>query len=314
MKNVVAKLQVNKDFFKNHKAIPFTLTKDSLHKEIISWNTAVRFYPEDMKDINIRLNYLMNNIKEVGLDDMIMPDQPSKDELVEETHEITFEELSSYYDSDIVNKEGSIWNIDKNYTSVFITKNTRDRIKEKYNRSVSLVFPAADCAVVRYYDKEKDIIGITHSDAVQTGSNIIKDMTDYMKNHFNSNLDNIEVYVGAFAYDDWIYNGAPKCMYDKDSEGNNIGINKEWKDYIDDLGDNKYLIHYGDKIYDQIVNSGINKENIYFSDDNTLFNKKYFSKSRSVNEGEREGRNLFGITFDTEEVIENKENSGIKIQ
>ena len=69
-----------------------------------------------------------------------------------------------------------------------------------------------------------------------------------------------------------------------------------------------------DKIFDQINQSGIPKENIYFSDDNTLFNRNYFSNSRSKNEGERQGRNLFGITFASDEIIENKEKSGIKLQ
>lgn len=314
MKNVVGKLQVNSDYFNNHKAVPFTLTKNSLNTEIISWNTKDIYYPSNMQDANIRLSYLMNNAKQAGLDDMAMPDQPSKEKTQEKTHEITFEEFSSYYDSDMVKKQGSIWNIDKLYTSIFITKETNDKIKEKYNRNVSLVCPAADCAVVRYYDKEKQIIGITHSDAVHTGNNIIKDMTEYMKNHFKSNLEDIEVYVGAFAYDDWIYDGEPKFMYEKDKEGNVIGLNKEWKNYIESIGNNKYKIHYGDKIFDQINQSGIPKENIYFSDDNTLFNRNYFSNSRSKNEGERQGRNLFGITFASDEIIENKEKSGIKLQ
>lgn len=312
MKNVVKRLKVNEEFFKTHKAIPFTLTKYALGKEIISWNTAIRFYPEDMKDPTIRLNYLMNNAKKAGIDDMAMPDQPSKVE--EEAHEITLEEFSSYYDSDTYKKDGTIWNINKNYTSIFITKETRDKIKEKYDRSVSLVYPAADCAVVRYYDKEKDIIGLTHSDAAHTGSNIINDMTEYMKNHFKSNLENVEVYVGAFAYDDWTYDRTPDFMYDKDKDGNKLGINKEWKEYIEKVSDNNYIIHYGDKIFDQIKNSGIDKENIYFSDDNTLFNNNYFSNSRSHNKGEKQGRNLIGISFDQENIIENKEKTGIKIQ
>ena len=195
-----------------------------------------------------------------------------------------------------------------------MTKETRDIIKERYNRSVSLVYPAADCAVVRYYDKEKDIIGLTHSDAAKTGSNIIGNMTNYMKEHFNSNLNDIEVYVGAFAYDDWIYNEPPKFMHTRDAEGNITGLNEEWKNYIEELDGNQYKIHYGDKIFDQLKNSGIKEDNIYFSDDNTLFNKSYYSHSRSINTGEREARNLFGITFDTEKIVENKENTGVKLQ
>lgn len=312
MKNIVKKIIINNEFFSTHNAIPFSLNKKSINNgEIISWNTAARFYPEDMQDSSIRIKYIMDNAKRVGLDDMVMPDQPSMDKLIEACHEITIDEFSSYYESDITKRQGTIWNIDKMYTSIFMTKQTRDAIKAKYNRSVSLVYPAADCAVVRYYDKEKDIIGLTHSDAAKTGNNIIQDMSEYMKNHFNSNLENVEVYVGAFAYDDWIYNNPPKFMYDIDKEGNITGLNKEWNGYIEDLENNKFKIKYGDKIFDQIRNSGISVDNIYFSDDNTLSDKRYFSNARSINQGERQGRNLFGITFDTDEVIKNSIDSGV---
>ena len=50
MKNVVGKLQVNSDYFNNHKAVPFTLTKNSLNTEIISWNTKDIYYPSNMQD------------------------------------------------------------------------------------------------------------------------------------------------------------------------------------------------------------------------------------------------------------------------
>ena len=313
MKKIVKRLIVNEEYFEDHKAIPFTLNKETLKGDnIITWTTIARFFPDDMKDRTTRLNYIMNNVHKVGIDDMLMPDQPAKPE--EECHELTVEDFSNYYESEQAKKDGTIWLIDKNYTSVFMTKETRDIIKEKYGRSVSLVYPAADCAVVRYYDKEKDIIGLTHSDAKRTGKNIIKNMTDYMKEHFNSNLDDIEVYVNAIAYDDWTYDKEPDFMYDKDKDGNVIGPNKEWEGYIEKVADDNYKIHYGDKIYDQISKSGIKEDNIYFSDDNTLFNKSYFSRSRSMNTGEREARNLFGITFDTEKIVENQEKTGVKLQ
>ena len=305
MKKIVKRLIVNEEYFEDHKAIPFTLNKDTLANEnIISWSTKVDFFPKEMKDRATRLNYIMNNVHKVGIDDMLMPDQPAPPE--SKCHELTVEDFSNYYESEQAKNDGT--------TSVFMTKETRDIIKEKYNRSVSLVYPAADCAVVRYYDKKKNIIGLTHSNAERTGSNIIGDMTNYMKEHFNSNLNDIEVYVNAIAYDDWVYTGAPPFMHNRDAEGNITGLNEEWKNYIEELGDNKYKIHYGDKIFDQINKSGISEDNIYFSDDNTLFNKSYFSNSRSYNTGEKGGLNLFGITFDTEKIVENKENTGVKLQ
>ena len=173
---------INQEYLHTHSAIPFTLNRFiKKGKEVYSWNTASRFFPEEMKDAPIRIKYLMDNLKEVGLDDIAMPDQPKDDKLVEKCHEITFDEFCEYYDSDTYKNQGTIWNIEKNYTAIFMTKETHDKIKEKYNRSVSLVYPAADCAVVRYYDNKKEVIGLTHSDGYYTGRNIVNDMTKYMQ-------------------------------------------------------------------------------------------------------------------------------------
>lgn len=309
----VKKIDINSDYLLTHCAVPFTLNKKTSKdksKDIYSWNTASRFYPDEMKDGEIRLRYLRDNLESVGLDDVAMPDQPQGDKLVEDCHEITFEEFCSYYDSDRVKKDETIWNIEKNYTSIFMTKETFDRIKEKYGRKVALVYPAADCAVVRYYDRKKEVVGLTHSNGYYTGLNEVGNMTKYMLSHFGSSLEDIEVFVGAHAREDWEYTGIPIFAVIKDEEGNIISYRGNWDEYIEALGDNRYLLHYGDMLFDQLVESGIDKDNIYFSPENTLFNKDYFSHARSVIEGEKEGRNLFGITFDPEDVVEDKNNIG----
>lgn len=320
MKNEINNLRINEEYLNSHRAIPFTLSKKLKGVEVHTWNTNQAFFPEEMKNkkegevvINnspIRMKYFMDNVKEVGLDDLAMPDQPKGEKLVEDCHEITFEEFVEYYESDTAKKQGTIWNVDKNYTAIFMTKDTFDKIQEKYHRSISLVFPAADCAVVRYYDKDKEIIGLTHSDGWYTGENIVGKMTEYMKEHFQSDIEKLEVYVGAFAKEDWEYTGLPNFAVNKDEEGNILSYHGDWSDYIESIGDNKYKLHYGDMLYNQLVQSGILKDNIYFSPENTLFNKEYFSHSRSVVEQEKEGRNLFGITFDKEKVVDNSKETG----
>ena len=305
MNNTVKALEINEEYLLKHRAVPFTLNKKTTGTYIYSWNTAPRFYPEDMKDSLVRIRYLFDNIKKVGLDDLAMPDQPKEDSLLEECHEITFDEISSYFESEIYKKQGTIWNIDKPYNAIFQTQETHDKIKEKYGKSISLVYPCADCAVVRFYDSKKQIVGLTHSDAVHTTSNIIGQCIVYMQKHFDSNLEDIEVFVGNFAKDGWKYDRIPDFAYNDTK----TGLNDSWKDYIKQEGDN-YIINYGDKIYDQIKESGINTDNIYYDPSNTLFDDDYFSNSRSYNsrvEGKptyREGRNLMGITFDSDKLVE----------
>ena len=320
MNHTVKKLNVNNEYLQTHNAIPFTLNKKLKGKEVYSWNTVQGFFPEEMRDSKevsnrkLRIQYFMDNAKTAGLDDLAMPDQPKGDKLIEACHEITFEEFNNYYESKTAKDEGTIWNVDKNYTAIFMTKETHDKIKEKYHRSVSLVYPAADCAVVRFYDKEQEIIGLTHSNGYYTGENIIGKMTEYMKEHFHSDIDTLEAYVGAFAHEDWVYTNIPKFTYNEDKEGNFSSWRGNWSKYIEGLGDNKYKLHYGDMIYDQLIDSGIKKDNIYFSPENTLFDSNYFSHSRSATTGEKEGMNLIGITFDTENVIHNSDEVGTKLR
>ena len=299
--------------------VVFTLNKHTTNKEIISWNTAPRFYPEDMKAASIRIGYMLDNARLVGLDDLAMPDQPTDEKLIEECHELTLEEILGYYKTDIAEREGSLWNVEKNYSAIFMRRETFEEVQKLTGREVSLVFPCADCAVARFYDPEHDVIGITHSDAIHTTREIIPKSVRFMQEHFGTDVSKLEVFVGAFASEGWTYDKLPAFSLEKDESGNTVGLNKVWQGYIVLDGD-KYIINYGELIYDQIASTGVELENISFSPDNTLFNDNYFSNSRSFNSRVngvatyREGRNLMGITFGKEKVLESKDAQNVIIR
>ena len=296
MKRITKELNYNEEMLENLGVIPFTLKKDSLKDEyIISWTTSPRYYGEDMKDSRKRINYVFGNTKKVGLDEMVVPDQLAD---AETCHEITYDEIVDAYKSDLAHKEGTLWNAPKNYDSVFMTRETHFQVSEDFGRSISLVFPAADCAIVRLYDKKKDVIGITHSDIAHTTKNIVGSMVEYMKDHFKSDPKDIVVFVGAFAQDGMIWDKYPPFAE------NNPEV---WKDYIEKIDDTHYDIKYGDKLYDQLIESGLSEDNIYFDKDNTVKDENYFSNNRFKLLNEREGRNLFGITFDSLPVYESIE-------
>ena len=289
-------LKYNEEMLESLGVIPFTLRKDSLNDTyIISWTTSPRFFGEDMKESTKRVNYVFSNAKKVGLDEMVMPDQPKDGETC---HEITYEEVEEAYKTDKAHTEGTLWNVEKKYDAVFMTRETHFKVMEDYGRSMSLVYPAADCAVIRMYDKNKDVIGLTHSDIAHTTKNIIGDMVQYMEEHFGSNPEDIMVFVGAFAKEGMIWDKYPPFAEQ----------NPEiWSKYIEKVDDNHYNILYGDKIYDQIVESGLSNENVFFDPDNTVKDENYFSNNRFKLLNERDGRNLFGITFDSLPVYENLE-------
>lgn len=286
----------NKEALETLGVIPFTLRKDSLKdQQVISWTTTPRYYSAEMKESKKRVDYVFGNVKKVGLDEMVVPDQLKGGE---KCHEITYDEIQDSYKTDLAHKEGTLWNVEKKYDAVFMTRETHFRVMEDYGRSISLVYPAADCAVVRLYDKKKDIIGLTHSDIAHTTNNIIGDMVSYMKEHFGSNPKNIIVFVGAFAKEGMIWDKYPPFA----EENPNV-----WKNYIEKVDETHYNIMYGNKIYDQLIESGLTDDNIFFDPDNTVKDENYFSNNRFKLLNEREGRNLFGITFDSLPVFESVE-------
>ncbi len=300
MKNIVKELNYDLESLESIGAIPFTLKKDAIKgQEIIAWTTSPRYFSEDMKDAQTRIDYVFDNAKKTGLDELVMPDQPVGAEVC---HEITYDEIANGYKSDAANRDGTIWNVPKNYDSVFMSRETHYRIMEDFGRSISLVYPAADCAVVRMYDRKKDVIALTHSDIARTTRDLIGSMVDYMVNHFGSNKDDIMIFVGAFAKDGMIWDKYPPFAAENP---------EVWKDYIEQIDDSHYNIAYGDKIYDQLIESGISSDNIYFDSANTVKDNDFFSNNRFKLQNDREGRNLFGITFDSLPVFESQENDSI---
>ena len=302
MEDKIKDLKYDKEMLESLGVVPFTLKKDSLNEDedIYSWTTIGRHYPEEIREHKKIINYVFGNLKKVGLDEMIAPDQPVGGEAC---HELTYEEILNDYKTAIAHDDGTQWLVPKNYDSIFLTRATHFSVMEDMGRNISLTFPAADCAIVRMYDKEKDAIGITHSDLEHTSKNVIGSMVKYMEEHFGSKPENIMVFVGAFAKEGMIWDKVPPCQ-EKNPEA--------WEGYIDKIDDSHYEILYGKKIYDQLKESGLIHNNIYFDKDNTITDNSYYSHNRFKRLGDKEGRNLFGITFDGLDMYENVEKGKTK--
>ena len=291
-------LNYNEDTLESLGVIPFGLNKESLNGEYVaSWTTSPKSFSDELKETpNGIINYVFNNTKRVGLDEMVMPDQTKN---ARRCHELTYEEVLMQYRTDTAHKQGTIWNVTKNYDSVFMTRETHYQIMEDFGKSISLVYPGADCAIVRKKKKKNDVIGLTHSDLNKTSTNLVGDMIEYMKEHFNSDPNDIVVFVGAFAREGMIWDKYPPVA---------ANYPEEWEGYIKQIDDDHYEIMYGDKLYDQLVEDGLKPENIYFDSDNTITNEDYFSNNRIKLQNDRFGRNLFGISFDSLPIYESVEN------
>lgn len=281
--------------------IPFTLRKDSISDEyVVTWNTIKEYYPEHMRNTDLVTKILVENTHKAGIGEIIMPDQPA--EPIEVCHELTYKEILQHYRGRLAHTQGTIWNEIQNYDALFMTRETHCDVLDSTGRSIALVFPAADCAVIRMYDPKKDVIGITHSGVEHTTKNVIGSMSKYFQEHFNSNLNDVIVFVAAFASGGMVWDRVPPYA---------IEHPEEWQDYVVKIEEGKYLVKYGEKIYDQLIESGLSKDNVYFDSDDTIQNNSYFSNTRFKRKEDNAGRNMFGISFDSLPIYE--KNEGIKM-
>ena len=129
-------------------------------------------------------------------------------------------------------------------------------------KDVALVTLLADCQGILLYDKEKNIIGNIHSGWRGTLNKIIVNAINLMKDTYNSNPKDIEVYITPSIL---------KCCFEVDKEV--VDMFKENFDNIDDLiilgeiKDNKqkYYIDTVEINKRMLLELGIPKENIILS-------------------------------------------------
>lgn len=156
-------------------------------------------------------------------------------------------------------------------------------------KNIALVTSLADCQGILLYDKEKQVIGNIHSGWKGTLNKIIINAIDLMITTYNSNPQNIEVYITP---------SIEKCCFEVDEDVKKLFINNfkeidinnfitlgEIKDnkqkyYIDTLEINKAIM----------INKGIKVENITLSNICTKCQSNYFHSHRS--EGINSGRNI----------------------
>lgn len=280
--------------------LPFTLNKATIGGDY-AWTTLKNMLPGSMDTPLKRLNYFHSRIRPFGLDEVIMADQkdPNTNGIV--VHEMKAEEINKQYEEKRAKDEGSIWNIDKPYSAIFITKETHDKILRDQNRDICIAHPVADCVDIRLYNKDNGIIGTVHSSAEFSTHNLILKSVEYACDHFKVSKDSWIAIVGAYASANFrYYDELPKFAIapgQLDKDGNQV-IRPEWVDYLNiTMQDGRKVIEvdYRRKTEDQIAESGLTK--VIYSSDCTIDNPFYFSHSRSILNNEREGRNLMGIAF-----------------
>lgn len=292
--------------------LPFTFNKATSDGPL---TTIRRLFPESMADPMVRLKHFQGIVRPLGLDEPIMPDQRNPDLDWLTVHEITSDEIDAQFETDLAKKQGSIWNVDKPYSAIFMTKKTHDNVLNKHGKDISLVEAIADCVHLKLVSEDYGVIGSVHSSAQYSTHDLILKSMDFAYKHFGIPEGKWIAIVGAFASSNWYYDSIPKFATllgepykGEDNKWHQDQILKnglpiilpEWEDYlhfVEKDGKKCVEIDYRKKTEDQMEACGFNPENVIYSGDCTITDSRYYSNARCFITGEKEGRNLSGIAF-----------------
>ncbi len=139
-------------------------------------------------------------------------------------------------------------------------------ITDKQN--TPLMVMVADCSPILFYDSVKKVIAVAHAGRQGAFKNIVKNVIESFKNDFGSNTDDILVTIGA---------SIGECCYEVGVE-----IYEEAKElnleHSMSKRDNSYYLNVSDILKKQLLDSGVQKENIEISNECTCCNNdRYFS-------------------------------------
>lgn len=130
-----------------------------------------------------------------------------------------------------------------------------------------LMVMVADCSPILFFDATKRVIAVAHAGRSGAFHNIIKNVLDTFKNEYNSEMKEIYVSVGA---------SIKECCYEVGQE-----IYEEVKslnlEYSISKRQNSYYLNISVILNKQLLESGINSDNIEFSSECTACDEKYYS-------------------------------------
>lgn len=130
-----------------------------------------------------------------------------------------------------------------------------------------LTVTGGDCVPIFFYDKAKRIIGLAHAGWRGVVKNIAKSIIEKMKIQFNSDPEDIFVYIGPHL---------KKCHFEVQDD-----VAGEFKSNFVSKDENKTYVDLLAVIKLQLSEQGLNDENIIASPDCTYCNKeKYYSYRR----------------------------------
>lgn len=130
-----------------------------------------------------------------------------------------------------------------------------------------LTITVADCLPIYFYDKNKKVVALAHAGWHGVVSKIAEDVVSIFINHYNSDLNDVEVFIGPHIKD---------CHFEVKND-----VSSQFKTSDSIIRDKKTYINLSKVVKDQLLQLNINDDNIEISEECTYCLKdKYFSYRR----------------------------------
>ena len=130
-----------------------------------------------------------------------------------------------------------------------------------------LTITVADCLPIYFYDKNKKVAALAHAGWRGVASKIVEEVINTFINHYDSNLNDVEIFIGPHIRD---------CHFEVKND-----VSSQFKISDSTIRDGKTYINLSKIVKDQLLQLNINNDNISISDECTYcLNDKYFSYRR----------------------------------
>ena len=214
-------------------------TEATFYKEGMPFDERKAIFLERRKKVAEAKKYAFDPYK------FYMPSQNGEGKAVELTREM----VEAYEDG---------WDLDIPSDILIVTNKTP---------GVVAGFPVADCPVIIASDLRNGVTATAHCSAEMIDKYLPKMIVEELQSKYNSKLEEIYVYVGAHAGNDWTYDKWP--FFAKETFWEKTGAIKE--------ENGSYKIDLRKAILNQLNPNDF--ETFIVNDDNTITNPNYYSNS-----------------------------------
>ncbi len=142
-------------------------------------------------------------------------------------------------------------------------------------RETPLMVMVADCSPLLFYDDVQNVIAAVHAGRQGAFKNIVKKVVESFRDDFKSNINDINVSVGA---------SIGVCCYEVGSEIYNEAKEKGLE-YAMQKRDRRFYLDVNSILKKQLLERGIKEENIEFLDECTCCSDRYFSYRKEAQTG-----------------------------